>query len=346
MRSRTFFLVVAVLVLLAVGTGGVFAYDSAREDRIAEGVTVGGIAVGGLTAAEAERRLERDLLPALRAPVRVHHDRSTWILGPKEARIATDLQATVRDAVARSRDGSLLSRTWRDLTGGKVDADLDPTVEYSKAAVVRLLDHVRRGIERPAKDAKLTFTGARLHEVDGQVGLEVRASELHQQIRAAIVSATASRRFVARTRKVQPRVTRAKLARKNPVVLIADRANFKLRVYKGLKLHKTYPIAVGAAGYDTPAGLYKIANKAINPAWTVPDSDWAGDLKGQVIPGGAPNNPLKSRWLGIYDGVGIHGTSDRASIGSAASHGCLRMLVEDVEDLYPRVPVGSPVYIA
>jgi lipoprotein-anchoring transpeptidase ErfK/SrfK len=59
-----------------------------------------------------------------------------------------------------------------------------------------------------------------------------------------------------------------------------------------------------------------------------------------------PENPLKSRWLGIYDGVGIHGTSDRASIGSNASHGCLRMLVEDVEDLYPQVPVGAPIYIA
>ena len=58
-----------------------------------------------------------------------------------------------------------------------------------------------------------------------------------------------------------------------------------------------------------------------------------------------PSNPLKSRWLGIYDGVGVHGTSDRGSIGSNASHGCIRMLVEDVEKLYDQVPIGTPIFI-
>ena len=56
-------------------------------------------------------------------------------------------------------------------------------------------------------------------------------------------------------------------------------------------------------------------------------------------------NPLKARWMGIVNGVGIHGTGEDASIGSAASHGCIRMHVADVEDLYPRVPVGTPVLI-
>ena len=59
-----------------------------------------------------------------------------------------------------------------------------------------------------------------------------------------------------------------------------------------------------------------------------------------------PSNPIKARWLGIYDGVGIHGTSDDASIGSNASHGCIRMHVADVEKLYDQVPVGTAVYIA
>ena len=50
--------------------------------------------------------------------------------------------------------------------------------------------------------------------------------------------------------------------------------------------------------------------------------------------------------MGIYDGAGIHGTTARGSIGSAASHGCIRMLIEDVEELYDTVDVGTPVYIA
>jgi lipoprotein-anchoring transpeptidase ErfK/SrfK len=99
-------------------------------------------------------------------------------------------------------------------------------------------------------------------------------------------------------------------------------------------------------GLETPAGLYTIQNKAIDPAWHVPNSAWAGKLAGKVIPGGAPDNPIKARWLGVYDGVGVHGTSDDASIGSNASHGCIRMHIPDVEELYPQVPVGSPIFIA
>src|SRR5436190_1887665 len=76
-----------------------------------------------------------------------------------------------------------------------------------------------------------------------------------------------------------------------------------------------------------------------------PNAAWAGSLAGQVIPGGAPNNPLKARWLGITDGVGIHGTGEDWSIGSRASHGCIRMHVHDVIALYLRVPVGTPVLI-
>ncbi|WP_372789481.1 L,D-transpeptidase family protein [Paraconexibacter sp.] len=346
MRSRPFIIVAAVLVVTLGLTAGVYAYDNGKRNRIAKGITVSGIDVGGMTAAQARSRLEADLQPRLESAIRVDHGRKTWKLGPREAEIAVDFAPVVDEALARSRKGSIFTRVARELTGGEVRAELEPEVGYSKAAVVRLLDRVRRSIDRPAKNAKLTFTGGGLSETEGQVGLAVRASELHKQIRAAIVSPTASRKLVARTEKVKPKVTRSKLARKNPVVLIADRSGFKLRLYRNLKLQKTYGIAVGAAGHETPAGLYEIANKAVNPAWTVPRKPWAGDLAGKVIPGGVPENPLKSRWLGIYDGVGIHGTSDRGSIGSNASHGCLRMLVEDVEDLYPRVPVGAPIYIA
>lgn len=107
---------------------------------------------------------------------------------------------------------------------------------------------------------------------------------------------------------------------------------------------KTYTIAVGAAGYDTPSGTYPIQSKQVNPTWYVPDSDWAGSLAGQTIPPG-PQNPLKARWMGFYDGAGIHGTDDIDSLGTAASHGCIRMAIPEVIELFDRVEVGTPVYI-
>jgi hypothetical protein len=126
--------------------------------------------------------------------------------------------------------------------------------------------------------------------------------------------------------------------------LLVSRETYTLRLYKKLKLVKTYPIAVGMAGLDTPAGLYDIDDNQVDPWWHVPNSAWAGDLAGRVIPPG-PDDPIKARWMGFYDGAGIHGTDEDWSIGSAASHGCIRMHIWDVEDLYDRVPLHTPIYV-
>jgi lipoprotein-anchoring transpeptidase ErfK/SrfK len=152
-----------------------------------------------------------------------------------------------------------------------------------------------------------------------------------------------------RTRTLKPAVSSDQLAAKYPAVLVLHRNAFQLSLYKNLKLAKTYDVAVGMVGLETPAGLYHIQNKAVNPAWTEPNSDWVAPAdRGKVVPGGSPENPLKARWLGIFNGAGIHGIdpSEYGSIGHAASHGCVRMRIPDVIDLYPQVPVGAPIYIA
>jgi lipoprotein-anchoring transpeptidase ErfK/SrfK len=144
--------------------------------------------------------------------------------------------------------------------------------------------------------------------------------------------------------RTRPEVTRQDLAARYPSYITIDRSGYKLRLFENLALTKTYPIAVGQAGLETPAGLYSIQNKQVNPYWYVPDSDWAGDLAGTVVPPG-PDNPLQARWMGIYAGAGIHGTSDLASLGTAASHGCIRMAIPDVIELFDQVEIGTPVYI-
>jgi len=348
MRSKQFISVAAALAALCVLAGAVYAYDHGRRDHIAKGISVGGIDIGGMTRAGAQRKLEARLLGALHEPIVIHHGRKTWKLGPREAHTSADIGAMVDDAVARSRDGNLVSRTFRGLTGGKVDEDLTPHVTFSKRAVVRLLDKVRRSVDRDAVDAKLSFHQGGFTKVDGRDGLAVDASRLHKEIDAAIISPTAKRTFVAHTHHTAPKVTTKKLVENYNTLLIIDRSHFQLKLFKQLKPVKTYNIAVGMVGLETPAGIYHIQNKAVNPAWTMPNSDWvAPEDRGRVVPGGTPENPLKSRWLGIFNGAGIHGIdpSEYGTIGHAASHGCVRMRIPDVEDLYPRVPVGAPIYI-
>jgi lipoprotein-anchoring transpeptidase ErfK/SrfK len=346
MRSRIFIIVGLTLVLLIGGAGALYAYDSSGQDKIAKGITVGGIDIGGLTSAAAREKLQAGYLQAIERPIVIHHDKSTWKLGAREAHIQTNVDAIIADAKARSAEGNIFARSLRRLTDGTVEADLKPQVTFSDKAIIRTIDKVRKGVDRDPVNAKLDISLAGFKKVDSRIGLAVDSSALHRQITAAIVSPTASRTFVAKTKHLKPKVTTGQLAKQNSTVLVVNKSTFTLKVYKNLRLAKTYKVAIGAPGHDTPEGTFKIQNKQIDPVWSVPNSPWAGELAGTTVQGGTAANPLKARWLGVTDGVGFHGTSDDGSIGSAASHGCMRMHVADVIDLYPRVPVGATVLIS
>ena len=76
------------------------------------------------------------------------------------------------------------------------------------------------------------------------------------------------------TKVVEPKVTTKQLAEKYPACSSSTAARSSCRSTSNLKLAKTYGIAVGQVGLETPAGLYHVQNKAVNPAWTCPNSDW------------------------------------------------------------------------
>ena len=344
MKSLTFVAVAAGLVLLIGGAFGAYAYDAAREDRIAPGVRVGGVSLGGLERDEAREKLRDELLQPLSEPVVIRARGRSYRLTAREAKLSANIEAMVAEAVERSREGNVLTRVMRGLTGSDVDADVEPRVSFSKAAVMRHVDLVRTRTDRAPRDAEIDFSAATLRRVSSRSGLKVDTRRLRDRIERALTQ-PADRTVKAKLIRTKPKVTTAELRKKYDTIVTVDRGSFRLNLFKRLKLVKTYRIALGQAGQETPAGLYRIQNKAVNPTWNVPNSDWAGDLAGRVIPPG-PQNPLKARWLGVYDGVGVHGTAERGSIGTNASRGCIRMLVEDVIELYDRVPVGSPIYIA
>jgi hypothetical protein len=274
----------------------------------------------------------------------VRSGRRRFVLTAWEAGVAVDVDDAVSRALARSRDGFFLSRSLRDLTGWDVDARIAPRVVYSSGLADRFVDGVVETVERRPRAARVVASGGGLVLRGARHGFEVDRRRLRRRIGEALTEVAAPRSLRVPGRRVRARVTLAALRRRYPAYITVDRAHFQLRVYEHLKLARTYPIAVGQIGLETPAGLYSIQNKAVNPSWSVPNSAWAGSLAGAVIPPG-PSNPLKARWMGIYAGAGIHGTDDTWSLGSAASHGCIRMAVPDVIDLYDRVEVGTPVYI-
>jgi lipoprotein-anchoring transpeptidase ErfK/SrfK len=346
MRTRLIAVVSVLLVIVLAGAGAVYAYDSVRKDKIADGVTVDGVDVSGLTREEATAKLRSAVLEPMSEPVVVRTGDRRFRLTPERARVNVDIASTVDEALARSREGNVLVRTWRGIRGEDVDAQLSLDVSYSKRALNKLVKRVRASVDEPAVDASVNLEEGDMTPQASKDGKRLKARQLRRQVRRTLLAATPDKTVQAHTAVVKPKVTSDELADRYPTVLMVNRGAFQLTLYKGLKPVKTYGIAVGQVGLETPAGLYEIQNKAVNPAWSVPNSDWAGALAGTVVPGGVPENPLKARWLGIYDGAGIHGTDATGSIGTAASHGCIRMLIPDVIELYDQVPVGAPIYIA
>jgi lipoprotein-anchoring transpeptidase ErfK/SrfK len=346
MRARLPLILGLLLVLVLAGAGAVYAYDRSRADLIAEGVSVGGVDVGGLSTAQARAKVRREVLEPLDRPVVVRADGKRYKLTPERARIAADVDGSVRAALGRSQEGDAVTRTVRAISGGTVAAELPLDVGYSRAAVRRLVRRVEAAVHRDAVDATVDLPSGNLTPQPSEPGRRLRARPLARAVRRQLLETGPRKTLRARTQVVEPAITTAELEQKYPAVIVINRAAFQLTLYRNLKPVKTYGIAVGQVGLETPAGLYHIQNKAVNPAWNVPNSDWAGELAGTVVPGGSPENPLKARWMGIFDGAGIHGTDAINSIGTAASHGCIRMRIPDVIELYDKVPVGAPVYIA
>ncbi len=291
---------------------------------IVAGVTVGGTLVGGLTRAEALRlvrkRFERTL-PLVASPTR------RIKVTAKELGVVAALDKAIRTALSVRREGFRVP--------------LSVTIQETR--LERFVARLARDLEREPVDARLRLNGLVPVAVASKPG---RA--LNQ-----VLARRAIRRHL-RTHDRNPlqlpfRDVRA-LVRDSEFddVIVIRRESRELYLYEhvasGMKLRRTFRVATGQSAYPTPIGRFEVVVKQRHPWWYPPQtSDWAKG-KEPVPPG--PGNPLGTRWMGISAPyVGIHGTPDAASIGYSASHGCVRMFIPEVEWLFERVDVGTPVFI-
>jgi lipoprotein-anchoring transpeptidase ErfK/SrfK len=341
---KTQIAVIAAAIVVLLGGAVAYAYDSSQKDQIADGIRIAGVDVGGLDEEKAAALVRKRLLVPLRHSLQVSFDGESWELPGAKLRVRANIDEAVEEALSESQDGGLPGRLVRYVTGGEVSESITPQVKYSERAVNRFVRHVAAEVNREPRNASVEPSAEELIVVSGENGRKLRDNLLTEDLNAAVLNANAPRTIVAAVHATKPEVTKSEVAAEYPSYLTLDRANYTLRLFEDLKLAKTYTVAVGQEGLETPEGLYQIEAMEENPVWNVPESDWAGSLAGQAIPPG-PSNPIKARWMAIYEGAGIHGTEETSSLGSAASHGCVRMAIPDVEELYDRVELGTPIYI-
>jgi lipoprotein-anchoring transpeptidase ErfK/SrfK len=307
--------------------------SAAKPATLPAGTTISSVDVSGLDAADATAKARAALAPIWERPVTVS------IIGKRDRQVTSaDLGQTVdyagmvaaafREAARHHRHIHI--RLSRSLNGKKLSA-----------AVAAL----GKPYYKAPRNSRVVLGVTKIKRIHGRNGRGINSSTLRQKLINELRHPTPTRVIHARIESIRPAVTLKTLARRYGTFISVDRTTFKLRLFKRLRHVKTYPVAVGMAGLETPAGIRHVLDKQVDPAWHVPNDPWAGSLAGQTIPPSDPRDPLKARLLDLGDGFAIHGTAEDWSIGSAASHGCIRMHVSDVIDLYRRVPVGTAVLI-
>ena len=295
--------------------------------HIAADVTAVGVALGGLTKEEATARLEQMAKPKAQKRLEVHVGSKTYVLTTGRLRMRFDSAATARRAL-RAKGGAVA-----------------PVIHFRSASLSAFVRRATQVSTRSPRNASIRITIRRIIGRKAVYGKRIDPGKVDRALRRRIRDPLLGRSIRPSLRSVRPAVRLIDLRRRNSTIVTVDRAGFRLRLFKRLRYDRSYGIAVGAAGFETPTGLRHVLSREVNPAWTAPNRPWAGSYAGRTIPGGAWDNPLKARFIGLGDGIGIHGTSEDWSIGTYASHGCIRMHVSDVIDLFPRVPLGAPVLI-
>jgi lipoprotein-anchoring transpeptidase ErfK/SrfK len=285
--------------------------------RIAEGVSVAGLAVGGMTAEEAAAALyaywRRPLVLTFRA--------RTWTPRPAYVGASTDISA----AVARA------------LAAGPYEA-LTLPIAINRTTLRTYIKRRARELYRPPVNSRVYLRSLRPYVTRGRPGRRVLywptryriLAELRAHERGPVEIPTAI---------IRQRITRSNFG---PVVVIR-RESHRLYLYNSMTFWRSFGVATGMPQYPTPLGRFHIVSKVRWPWWYPPDAAWAAGAS-PVPPG--PNNPLGTRWMGLsVGGVGIHGTPSAWSIGYSASHGCIRMRIPEAEWLFERVRIGTTVFI-
>ena len=320
---------IALIALLATAAPSAVAAD---PQQLPPDATIAGVAVGSLDAAGATQTLHDSLGPVYEArpiAIRVHH-KDTLVM-PAQAGLVIAYDWMVKRAFA--------------LAGAGRPVAVPMHLAVKDAKFNAAIASVAKAYYRAPRDAKVRFGVTAIRRVRAKLGRALDPKSVRKGLDTELRHPTTGRVVPGRLVHVRPAVTTAGLRKRYPAYISVDRATHKLRLFRALRLVRTFPVAVGAAGFETPAGLRHVIYKDHNPSWTAPNRPWAYPYQGQTFPPGDPNNPLREWFIALGDGIGIHGTSEEWTVGTSASHGCIRMHASDVNEVARLTPVGTPVLI-
>ena len=345
-RCRIWLLLALSAFLLVVGAA-VVAFDASTDQRLLPGTRLAGVDVGGVGVAEAVRRADARLPDVAAAGLQLEASGIERSVTLGQLGIASDAGRAARLALGDSRHVNLLRRVWHRVTGQPLERDYQVSLRVDPARASALVGDLAASVDRPPVDAALDTGDGFVRVVPAVEGRETDQRAAVAAIVAAgnrlaarpAASAGSSASAALPVRSLAPAVTSF------PHVLLVRLGENRLYHYVDGVSVKDYPVATGQPRYPTPQGTFHIVSKRRNPVWVNPDPrGWGRSMPARI--GAGPRNPLGTRAMNLdATGIRIHGTSDNGSLGYSASHGCIRMGMPDVEELFELVPEGTPVVI-
>jgi lipoprotein-anchoring transpeptidase ErfK/SrfK len=329
-----------VVVLLAGAAFAGYSYDRAKAATILPGVRVENVNVGGMTRTEAAHALAPAIQTFLQQPIDITAGAKQWTMTREELGVKVDVDATVGRALDVSDSLAWPSRVYHRLFGRPVAQTVTLPYTVDPTVVEQFAQRMSKEVFLTSQDAKIDFVDGGLVLQHARVGRKLNERQAAGALLESLHKGTSA--VTVSVKKTKPKTTDKNIGQ----VIVIRLSQEKLYLYDKMKLKKTYSVATGQPIYPTPTGHFEIITKEVNPTWINPARDtWGKDEPPKIGPG--PGNPLGTRAMALSaPGILIHGTPEDWSIGTAASHGCIRMHMWDVEQLFTMVSVGTPVIIA
>ena len=326
-------------LLVAFLAVGVLVWDAAASSRILPGVRIAGLDVGGLTREEATSLVADEVRPLGLTPVTVSAADAWWTATAESLGRVEAVDEAVDEAFAVGERLGLLGRAVLRIRGEALDEDVSVAANVDPAVVRGFVDDVAASVNAKPVDATVEYLDGQVTVRPAADGVRLRRAPAVAALEQALVGGLTS--VVLPIDTTPPTETGASFGR----TIVVDVSENTLVLYDGGDVLRRYRVATGAPGYPTPLGAFEVTGKAKDPTWVNPAPDgWGKDYPPSIPPG--PGNPLGTRAIYLNaPGIRIHGTYNVDSIGSFASHGCVRMLISQSEELYELVDVGTPVFI-
>jgi lipoprotein-anchoring transpeptidase ErfK/SrfK len=314
-------------------------YDHSNAGRILPGITIDGTPVGGMTRAQAIQAVSAKAQETLEQRIEVLVAGKSWTETLSQLGLAARVADAVDQALDASRSPSLFARVYHRLMNDPVDRKFSVSFYLAQEPVQNFVKNLAKQIALPVRDATFGLVDGKLVVKGSQQGRSLRVAPSIESLRRAVVSHDAS--ISLPLKMTAPQVTEKNLGQ----AIVVNVSRNMLFLYQGVKIIRSYPVATAKQGFLTPPGQWTVTWKEANPTWHNPAPNGWGKGEPLVIPPG-PGNPLGTRALHLSaSGILIHGTPADYSIGSYASHGCIRMHMWDAETLFNLVETGIPVFI-